>query len=72
MDGPANARIYNMGIRVVSLDPQEGNPGRASVVAISITWGVAYMSTYIQVCPSNDVQTCAANTIADLDAQASQ
>jgi hypothetical protein len=69
IEGPENSKIYNMGIRVTSLDPQVGNPGNGSALAITITWGALYMTNYIQICPSRDVQTCAANTIADLDSQ---
>src|SRR5438874_7295835 len=47
IEGSENARVYNMGIRVVSLDPQAGNPGNGSALAITLTWGVAYVSNSI-------------------------
>ena len=69
VEGSKSARVFNMGIRVVSLDPQGGSPGNGTALATVITWGYLYATNTLQICTSEAVQTCAANTIATLDSE---
>lgn len=68
VEGPANARVFNMGIRAITLDPQVGSPGNGTAVAVTITWGYLYINNILQICTSESVKECAENTIASFDA----
>lgn len=63
---------WNYGIRVVSLDPTNGKVGTSSVLSIVITWGPVYLQSYVEVCPTDSVKSCAIGTFADLDKEASK
>lgn len=67
VENPGKSAIYHMGIRVVSLDPQAGNPGHGSALSIVITWGAFYLASSLQICTSDGVRECAENTMAIMD-----
>lgn len=70
IENPGPSSIPHMGIRVVSLDPQVGSPGNGAALAVVITWGTFYLTSSLQICTSENVRTCAENTIALLDSNA--
>jgi hypothetical protein len=58
----------HLGIRVVSVDQDDDHTGRSTAMSIVFTSGSdVYLTHAVQTCGINRVESCAADTLADLD-----
>ncbi len=70
--GEGKGSVWNLGVRVVSIDPTVGKTGNSTVLSVVLTVGPLYMTSYVQVCTSDGVSSCAADTFAEIDQELSK
>jgi hypothetical protein len=64
---------YYWQVSVVTIDPENGDPGHHTAIGVVILIGNAYFVTqYTQFCSRERAADCAANTLADLDKEVSK
>ena len=66
VQGKGSDAVWFGGVRVVSVDPSVNNSGERTVLAVTFTFGPAYVDTYVQTC-STDPKECAQSTFAAMD-----